>query len=396
MMRPPARCVCIASAVAAMVGTLASPSCSPDTGGRESKTVGPVLHGVVISRIGPGRPGPDPGLFGDIRGLALAPDGRVLVADYQAEEIRVFAPGGEYQYSIGRPGSGPGELRAPCCIALDSTGDLWVEEGGNLRYSRFRLKADQGEFLSAVRMPTAASGLLDRVAWDPFGHVVHISTTVGPAGDFRLVRSFLDSTGTPLRQDTILDPPQDSVATAVLTKSSGPAHRGQSGVTKVVQPYGSLPLRAFGPKGDMALAVSGNYAISWFDYQGNRVTLIERHVRGPSLSPRERARAAEMLEEMSENLGISRARFPFGLPSRKAPVRNLGFDLDGRLIVERSVEDGAPREADVFDRGGRLVAMLSWPANIRLNLWTIRSWEAIGVEEDSLGTPSVVRMHFAP
>lgn len=57
--------------------------------------------------------GPPPGLeLGDLVDVAVAPDGRVALLDGLAARATVLSPGGAVLATFGRPGSGPGELRA--------------------------------------------------------------------------------------------------------------------------------------------------------------------------------------------------------------------------------------------------------------------------------------------
>lgn len=57
----------------------------------------------------------------------------------------------------------------------------------------------------------------------------------------------------------------------------------------------------------------------------------------------------------------------------------VAFDAEGRLWVQRSVADGAPNEADVYDHDGALVEVVQWPAGISLHLGTFRDSVAYGI-----------------
>lgn len=85
----------------------------------------PQIEAAVDFAIGSDEPGPY--LFSQIYGLALDTAGRIYLAEAQANEVRVFGPTGVHLYSIGRTGSGPGELKRPCCLAFDPDGRLWVQ-----------------------------------------------------------------------------------------------------------------------------------------------------------------------------------------------------------------------------------------------------------------------------
>ena len=47
--------------------------------------------------------------FGDISGLGVLSDGRLVVADALAQNLKFFAPDGAHITTVGEPGSGPGE-----------------------------------------------------------------------------------------------------------------------------------------------------------------------------------------------------------------------------------------------------------------------------------------------
>jgi DNA-binding beta-propeller fold protein YncE len=57
----------------------------------------------------------------------------VYVTDWRRDCIRRFDPEGRFLGTIGRPGSGPGELRRPAGVAVGPAGDLAVAEWGNDR-----------------------------------------------------------------------------------------------------------------------------------------------------------------------------------------------------------------------------------------------------------------------
>jgi len=68
-------------------------------------SVGPDVTDVRIDLQFGSREGDDPNLtFGNIRGVQAASDGTIYVLDYQAAEVRVFGPDGEYLRTIARRG----------------------------------------------------------------------------------------------------------------------------------------------------------------------------------------------------------------------------------------------------------------------------------------------------
>src|SRR5690606_12073198 len=112
---------------------------------------------------------------------------------------------------------------------------------------------------------------------------------------------------------------------------------GRSVTMFAYQPYGPSELVAHSPNGEFAHALSSRYAIDWRDAAGELIRTISGSVEtGPELSDDEASRAEEGLNDVANRLGVSRAALGFGVPSNKTPLRDLFFDLEGRLWVELS------------------------------------------------------------
>jgi DNA-binding beta-propeller fold protein YncE len=62
------------------------------------------------------------------RGIAVQPNGDVLVADTGNGRIERFTADGAYLGSFGQLGSGPGRLNSPSGVAVDSRGDVVVAD----------------------------------------------------------------------------------------------------------------------------------------------------------------------------------------------------------------------------------------------------------------------------
>ncbi|MBL8863167.1 MAG: hypothetical protein JNK02_14315 [Planctomycetes bacterium] len=98
-----------------------------------------------------------PGLLREPYGVAIAPDGQVLVADAVEQCVVVLDGSGATRRKIGRRGAGPGELREPRGLAI-AGGRLYVADSGNHRVAVFDL---DGKFERALgRRGTDQSGLL--------------------------------------------------------------------------------------------------------------------------------------------------------------------------------------------------------------------------------------------
>jgi DNA-binding beta-propeller fold protein YncE len=72
-------------------------------------------------------------------GVAVDNEGRIYVADMDAERVQVFASDGTFLGGWGESGTEPGQFLAPRGIALDGSGGIYVTEQGGRRIQKFRL-----------------------------------------------------------------------------------------------------------------------------------------------------------------------------------------------------------------------------------------------------------------
>jgi len=90
--------------------------------------------------------GPDEYIFGDVRSLAVAPDGSVYAYDRHVRRLRKYSPDGWYLDTFGREGGGPGEYRNPDGgLAVLQDGRVLLRDPGNTRITVY---APDGECLS--------------------------------------------------------------------------------------------------------------------------------------------------------------------------------------------------------------------------------------------------------
>lgn len=89
-------------------------------------------------------------LIGEVkkpRDVAITRGGEVVVSEYEASCVSVFASSGEKLWSFGMEGSGKGEFKNPCGITLDGAGNILVADMKNHRIQKFTI---DGQFLTAV------------------------------------------------------------------------------------------------------------------------------------------------------------------------------------------------------------------------------------------------------
>jgi hypothetical protein len=113
-----------------------------ESGPAASRAVSPLaLSAEPVLTIG-SIDGAEPYLFSHIWDAARAPDGRVVVVEAMAYEIRVFDRDGRHLVTFGRRGGGPEEFGGPPWIELVRPDTLLVWDPGHYRLSRYSLTGD--------------------------------------------------------------------------------------------------------------------------------------------------------------------------------------------------------------------------------------------------------------
>ena len=113
-----------------------------------------------------GSQGAAPGQFNFPRNLAVAPDGRLYVADTGNHRIQVFDPQGNFVRQWGGPGEAPGHFNEPWGIAVDKEGNVYVADTWNHRIQVFD---SEGKFLRQWGTEGMTGGELGQtsVFWGP-------------------------------------------------------------------------------------------------------------------------------------------------------------------------------------------------------------------------------------
>jgi hypothetical protein len=350
----------------------------------------PILEATIDLSIGSAE-GSGADVFGRVGGVLGMPDGRILVSDLQANEIRVFDADGHHLFTFGREGEGPGDLGGPCCLALGPDGTVWVREAMNGRYSAFEVGADGAQFIRTVRQRHGAMGLMAPLTFDAEGRLVDVGERVSPNGDgSERVRYHLDSDGEIASTDVVVPASLTTLGSHLVQRETadGPA------VFYLWQPFGSRAVSAHGPRGRWALAVTGEYEV--MTWHGLAVdTLVGGVGTGPPLTADELQAGQAAMERDADRVGVRVADFPFGLPENRTPISQLYYDDLGRLWVELSASRGDARAAEVWNDDGILEARVTWPASVSLGTvsW-IGDGVALGVARDELGVESVVRLRY--
>jgi len=112
---------------------------------------GPEWKFTEVMRIG-ALDGPPEYQFGRIEGIQVLSDGRIVIVDAMAYNVRYFSPDGAHVRTVGRKGEGPGELGDGGHMLLRGPGDtVLVGDGGA---GRVHVLAPDGTYLETFsRLP---------------------------------------------------------------------------------------------------------------------------------------------------------------------------------------------------------------------------------------------------
>ncbi|MFG1691572.1 6-bladed beta-propeller [Gemmatimonadota bacterium] len=333
--------------------------------------------------------GEGPESFGYIGGVLADSEGRILVVDYQANEVRVFDSLGVFQFAFGREGSGPEEFRGPCCLAFGPGGKLWVRDGGNHRYSAFAFGQTGVDAVSTLEMVHSDVNFMAPVTFTESGQLIDVGHRPSSSGGRSLVRFELPAIGQALDSTIVPSPDPNEIGEFSVTRE------GASGQSQYFfyQPFSPRHLVAHGPSGRWASGIGSTYSLRL--HVGLATHTIEGETVPVPLSESERERAEQRIEADAARAGKRPGQLPYGVPAAKPPIWAAFFDSAGRLWVEKNVIDGSPRVADLWDEDGALVKRVEWPADISLEppAWVGEDW-GLGIRRDSLGVQYIARVRF--
>lgn len=302
--------------------------------------------------------------FFRIAGARCLTDGRVVVAEAGAFEIRYYDPRGSHLLSTGREGGGPGEFAGILSIAATPEDTVLVYDWRNQRISYFD---PSGALARSVRLQflTELGGYPMIV--QPF---VDGTVLVG-------VRTYFGSGGfeTGLSRDEIVYLRSDAEGTVIDTlavRPGGEMYAMAQGNRRIVGdlPFGHYPQHAV--FGNAFFHGSGDsYEIEFVDNTGRLLRSLRRPVTNMQITG---ADIEAYKREQLENVGDERQRqiqetlfeavtFPDAFPA----YGSFLADADGNLwvAVYRRPGDEQPRWT-VFDRDGRMSGEVQTPERFRI------------------------------
>lgn len=289
--------------------------------------------------------------FGDLRDFVRLPNGHVWALDFKDQVIRRYDDAGRSLPTIGRKGSGPGELRNANGLAVAPDGVVWANDPAN---SRFTMFSGSGAYQRALTVPISGYGYRWGAWFDRSGELVELA--IGREARYRRIT------------------PAGAVAGS-LENPECPAGAAQPLVYRAETPgegatTGSYPFTTGGGvvadrRGHFWCAAARGTRVARLAY-GSRDTLARTAIEFPALavSAAERDDAIRRVETRLAKYRTStfdRSKVPTTRPG----IAGLFVDLDGRLWVAHARAESATSSTfTVCDDRGAVLFRVTIPARV--------------------------------
>lgn len=345
--------------------------------------IAPTWELVEELRIG-SREGSGPDVFGEIRGLAVLDDGRVAVLDYQAQEVRLFAPDGSWLRTFGGRGAGPGELADANGLLATADGHLLVHDPRNDRRTLFH--PDRG-LVATLPVDIRSFGYTWEAVEDERGVVWDTNVILLPDRGGRI--DILQGMN---RQGVLSDTVELGRRPPISLDDEAPgAYRwsrpdGIGGVMSV--PFWPRGFRKADGSGHFwhKAADVNDYRIARTTWAGDTTLVVESRRPTRPVNGAARDSAIEAIRErVQQELDWSR------IPAERPVVEGLHVAADGRLWVHVGAT-GQALVFDVFGPDGVYQGTTLTEARLRPYVTPVIRGDTLwGVVTDELDVPYVVR-----
>lgn len=348
-----------------------------DTGGAWTVDSVPILRIGLLE-------GDAPYLFQDITGVLRLGDGRIVVADGLAKEIRFFDAHGVHMRTVGGPGQGPGEFQSLSWMGLCGEG-LYVFDRRQRRVSSWSLQGDYKETFQ-LREPDA-----DRV---PYRSSCGADGSILVAGWGHRQRHSSNTTFEMFEQEaplSLIDPRTQEVVKVGQYISSERVYTTNpvtGGHTTWTHPFGRGVVFTL-DREHLYVGTSERLQVEVRDHQGRLLRIL----RGPdadlTITSEDVAAYRSLTFSRPDSLlrgYLEEQEMP--MPPGKPAYTRFLVDRARNLWVKRFVVSEAERERwGVFSPEGRFLGHVAIPEGF--HLLDVTDDRVVGVSRDDLGVERV-------
>jgi hypothetical protein len=335
--------------------------------------------------------------FGTLAGIAVASDGRIVAADVQAQQLRVFTPEGVYEHTIGKPGAGPGELGLGIAAVIIGPNDtVLVADMGNQRVNIYLL---DGTFVRSFRIELQ-QGLPLRWEGTTDGRVVSQVRQV----QFPGMPAPADSSDAIVVRHT-----DGSVGDTLLKVPSGKTFQ-LGGQRPEVKLFSSEPSWAlYGP--DVLSGVNDTYRFGVYAPGGALKRVITKPFTPRNISEGDQKAMMDAFERLWKQFGLNQEQVAAAKQTIKFAEQYPAYlqaleGVDGSIWVQGVQSASAlppemqesynpqldigSRQWDVFDAEGRYLGVVSMP--LRFQPVRFLGNNIYGIQRDELDVQYVVKL----
>jgi len=329
-------------------------------------------------------------IFGDIRGVEATGNGTIYVLDYQASEVRAFAPDGTFMEVLASQGEGPGEIREANGIFLQGDSLLWINDHGQMDIIGVDLAGDE---VTRFPFPVRSYGYIWDPVWDDRGRLWRATSHSDeerqwPPETGLVERSYRGyfKWYDPGTEDT------DSVYTGDGTGRSYVSEQGGGWSYRGIPFEGGRFTRVI-PAGGMWTGNTASYRLARTDEAGDTVLVIEAGLPVDPVTDEDRAEYVRATVERNPESRRTAEAIAALMPDVKPILRSVFVDPGGWLWVQRVTDSGAPSFYDLYTHEGdylgslRLVLDGTPRGPLKIRNGNIYTWFL-----DELDVPYVVRV----
>jgi hypothetical protein len=265
-------------------------------------------------------------MIGQVGDIALGRDGSLYVFDGQVPVVRHYDANGKFLRRIGRRGSGPGEYRSVSGLAMTPDGRLLVWDTGNWRVNIY---AANGDFVTQWITPSGMSGggtaqYTRAIMVDSAGRIVTrkmIHNFRNPGNSptiwlrYRLDGTFIDSVRTPAGPESV-----------PLVARNGNAS------TAYPVPFAPIRQVTMSPSGSLLSGFPSRYAFEIHQPDG-RIVSVRRDMRPEPVTRSERSDAREKAEQRMRQTDPTWSWNGPDIPDSKPAYYGIVAGQDGRIWV---------------------------------------------------------------
>lgn len=312
--------------------------------------------------------------FGDIGDLAVTSDGRIIVADTDAQHVKVLRPDGTLIAALGREGQGPGEFQSASGVDVSRGDSLYVTDSRANRLSVFGPDSpyDFERVVSATNQSRVSRYL---VLGDQFAG--RVGGGFNPNSDERPpphVWRRMSATGT--LTDTLLTARRRDMK---MTKVGGSFAIG-------VVPFSRQTLVTSGPDNRIYHAWTDSLHIEATTLDGHSETVASIPAQPIPITRAARDSALAVMDDAGMRSEMSSA-----MRDTKPALTGLLVAEDGRIWVERPAEVVNPDSTTWWRLlpDEQTIQAVTLPSAVSLQ--EVHEGTAYGTTETEMGAPAVRR-----